>query len=344
MNDWRHNVMAGRPAGPFARAARAAGTVVSGPYAGLMRLRRWAYRRGLRRSRQAGVPVICLGNITAGGTGKTPMVAWVVRTLQERGRSPAILTRGYKAVEGRSDEAELLTELTGAPVVVDPDRVAAAKRAVEAGADVCVMDDGFQHLRLRRDLDIVLIDSTNPFAGGRCPPCGLLREGLSALRAADAIVVTRCDVVRPERLGPLEDVLRRASPAASLHRAAHRPVAVVDGDGEWLAPEAIAGRKVFVFCGIANPRAFLATVQCLGAEPVGFAPLPDHVRYTEKLVANTCDLADKQGAEVLLTTEKDYVKLVELPSPRPIWRLPVRMHITAGRDELIRKLEEAVSR
>ncbi|MCY2924491.1 MAG: tetraacyldisaccharide 4'-kinase, partial [Planctomycetota bacterium] len=142
------------------KAVHAMADVLGAPYAGAVRLRRWAYRKGLLHSHKAGVPVVCVGNLTAGGTGKTPMVAWVVKHLREQGRRPAILTRGYKAHRGISDEAELLKAVTGADVVVQADRVAGAAGAIAAGADVCVMDDGYQHLRLRRDFSIVLLDAT----------------------------------------------------------------------------------------------------------------------------------------------------------------------------------------
>ncbi|RLG28969.1 tetraacyldisaccharide 4'-kinase, partial [Methanosarcinales archaeon] len=170
------DIMSGRRRGVGAAALRAAAAVASCPYAAAMRLRRWAYRKGVLSSRSARAGVICVGNITTGGTGKTPMVAWVVDRLAQAGKTPAILTRGYRSAEGGSDEAALLKRLTGAAVVVNPDRAAGAKQALAGGADVLVMDDGFQHLRLRRDLDVVLIDATNPFGFGRCLPRGMLRE------------------------------------------------------------------------------------------------------------------------------------------------------------------------
>ena len=175
-------IMSGRRRGAGASLLRAALATVAGPYAGTMWLRRWMYRRALLPSRRAKVPVICIGNITTGGTGKTPMVAWVVGRLKAAGCNPAILTRGYRPAAGQSDEAELLKHLCDAPVVINGDRPAGAAQAVAGGADVLVMDDGFQHRRLRRDMDVVLIDATNPFGYGHCLPRGLLREGPSALR------------------------------------------------------------------------------------------------------------------------------------------------------------------
>jgi tetraacyldisaccharide 4'-kinase len=317
------------------------GKVLGAPYAGAMRLRRWAYRRGLKRSASAGVPVISVGNLTMGGTGKTPMVAWVVQQLKEAGRTPAILTRGYKAVAGRSDEAELLKSLTGVEVVVNPDRIAGAAAAVANGANVLMMDDGFQHMRLRRDLNIVLIDATNPFGGGSCLPCGRLREGFSALRDADAVILTRCDIADPDAVAGLRGAVTKLAPQASLHEAMHKPVKVVDDQGVQRPPESLAGRKAYVFSGIGNPDGFLATVCGLEAEPVGQLVLKDHVTYTPKFLQTMYKHADEQGAEMLLTTEKDYVKLEGMTLERPVWRLAVEMDITDGREALAERILQA---
>ena len=317
------------------------GKVLGAPYAGVMRLRRWAYHRGMLRSSAAGVPVISVGNLTMGGTGKTPMVAWVVARLKETGRRPSILIRGYKAVAGRSDEAELLTSLTGIEVVVNPDRIAGAATAVAGGADVLVMDDGFQHMRLRRDLNIVLVDATRPFGGGSCLPCGRLREGVSALSDADAIVITRSDGVVPEAVAALREMLTAFAPQASMHQAMHKPVKVVDDQGVDHPPESLAGRKPYVFSGIGNPDAFLETVRALGAEPPGHMAMKDHVQYGPELLETMYKVADEQGAEMLLTTEKDYVKLTDLKRERPVWRLAVEMHITEGRDALVERILQA---
>jgi len=319
------------------------GKLIVWPYAAVMRLRRWAYRHGLLPHGRAPVPVICVGNLTTGGTGKTPMVVWVVRFLEGLGHRPAVLTRGYKAVKGASDEAKLLRRLTGAKVVINPDRVAGAATAVENGADVLVMDDGFQHLRLRRDLDIVLIDATNPFGGGCCLPLGRSREPLSALRDAGAIVLTRTDVADEAQLEQLRRRLEHLAPQASLHATVHRPVKIIDRKGHSREPQCLAGRKVFAFCGIGNPRGFLATVEALGASVVGHLRLRDHVRYTSALLKTVCRLADSRGADVLLTTQKDGVKLEGFSIHRPVWQLAVEIEITEGRRELEERLHDLVT-
>ncbi len=318
-----------------------AGKILASPYAGLMRLRRWAYRCGIRKSCPVDVPVICAGNITVGGTGKTPMVAWVVERLKGAGRKPAILTRGYKAIGGKSDEAELLKQSTGVPVIINPDRVAGAQKAITGGADVLVMDDGFQHLRLRRDLDIVLIDATRPFGGGACLPIGRLREPPSVLSDADAIVITRSDAVSTEELDNLRNRLVRFAPNASIHTAIHKPVKIIDENGDELPPDALIGRKVCAFAGLGNPDAFFATLTDIGARIAEKVSFGDHVAYDSAAIERISSASAE--AEVLITTEKDYVKLAEFSPARPVWRLVVEMRITDGERTLVEKILQTCS-
>jgi tetraacyldisaccharide 4'-kinase len=355
MNEQRaRDILSGTRRGLGAALLRAELLLASGPYALCMKVRRWAYRNRLLPSRGAPVPVLCVGNITTGGTGKTPMVAWVVNHLLSLGRRPAVLTRGYKGAGGRSDEADLLRRLVGAgiaggaagpfvpPIVVNSDRLAGAKEAVERGADTLVMDDGFQHLRLRRDLDIVLVDATNPFGFGHCLPRGLLREPLSALRDAGAVVVTRSDLISPESLESLRRRLRPLAPKAAVHLAAHKPVRLVGGEGEALPLALLAGRKAFAFCGLGNPEAFFETLRRLGAELTGTRALEDHAAYPPVAIAAIAAEARAAGAEILLTTEKDRVKLAANAFGIPVLALAVEMDIRGGRDALIARIAEAL--
>lgn len=338
---WAMDIWSGRRRGAGAAALRAALGAAGVGYGGVMRLRRWAYRRGVLGSRQASVPVISVGNITAGGTGKTPMVAWVVGQLAAMGRRPGILTRGYKAVDGRSDEAQLLERLCQTPVVVNPDRRAGADQAVAQGCDVLVMDDGFQHRRLRRDLDIVLIDATNPFGFGRCLPGGLLREPLRALREAHVLLITRADRCESAGLADLEDRLRRLSPGALLGRATHRPVAVIDETGRRLGLDVLAGRKLAAFCGIGNPQQFFDTLVGLNARVACRKAFDDHAAYDAQTLNRLCRRPCMCEAEVFITTQKDYVKLPPEALDRPVWQLAVEMDVTAGQAELTARIAQA---
>ena len=307
-------------------------------YGDMMAWRRWNYRKGLAKSRRADAPVICVGNITTGGTGKTPMVAWVVEQLAAVGATPAIVTRGYKAREGKSDEAEMLRRQCDCNVVVNADRVAGAKTAVVAGANVVVLDDGYQHRRLKRDLDIVLIDATNPFGYGYVLPRGLLRERPAALKDAHAVVITRSDQISPDELAELRGKLKEFAPGASMHASAHRPVGLLDERGEQLDTAELSGKAVVAFCGLGNPAGFFGTVRQVGACAMAEVAYDDHAVYDDKTVEQINELAETTDAELLVTTQKDAVKLAGLNFERPLRQLVVKMQIVEGRYELVAKI------
>ncbi len=338
-----HDIMSGQRRGPIDSLARAGLSLAASPYAAAMKLRRWAYGKSLLKSTAVDVPVICVGNVTTGGTGKTPMVAWLVEHLKAKGLSPAILTRGYKATDGASDEADLLAKLTSVPVVINPDRIAGARTAIEAGANVLVMDDGFQHRRLKRDLDIVLVDATNPFGFGHCLPRGLLREPLSALADAGAVVITRADRVDEQALQSIENKVVRFAPKAIICQAAHKAEAFIDSDGDTHSLDTLAGKDVFAFCGIANPKPFFAGLADLGVNVAGEYSLPDHVRYCPDLIAGLNKLARECSAGAIVTTQKDATKLFSSGFDLPLWKLSVRMQVTARSSELIDMIDASVS-
>ena len=215
---------------------------------------------------------MCVGNLTTGGTGKTPLVVWLCRLLRDRHVRCSILTRGYKMQQGElSDEPALLSALcSGTAVVVNPDRVAGAAEAIcSHNAQALVMDDGFQHRRLTRDLDIVAIDATQPFGYGKVLPAGLLREPITGLRRAHAAVLTRCDQVSLEVLAEIEEKIRRINPALVLARSIHMPVGIKTRDGGEIGLDWLGGKRLFAFCGIGNPQSFFHTVERLGGVLVG---------------------------------------------------------------------------
>jgi len=336
------DIMSGRSRSVGAALLRAGAWPVSKVYGLVAGVRRRMYRSGTLRLQAAAVPVVSVGNITTGGTGKTPMVVWLVEKLREMGRSPAVLMRGYRASGGRSDEAEVLRRQTEAPVHPDPDRVASAAAAVADGADVLVLDDGFQHLRLRRDLDIVLIDATCPLGYGHVLPRGLLRERPRALADADAVVITRSDLVEPEALAALRERLGRLAPQASLHLAGHVPSAAIDGGDVRLEPSALAGKRACAFCGIGNPRAFAASLEALQADVTGLAAFDDHAEYGPAEIARIA--AASADADILVTTAKDRVRIDDASAfPKPLWTLEVELRISEGEGELLEKVRAALA-
>ena len=248
----------------------------SAVYSAIIRARNILYDKGVLKSHKTGAIVISVGNITVGGTGKTPLVIWLCNKtinlkLKTKNYGCAILTRGYKTTQNLklktqnyTDEPAILAEsCPEAKVIVNPDRVAAAKEAVEKfGAKVLVMDDGFQHRRLARDLDIVTVDGTEPFGPtGKMLPAGLLREPVSALKRADAVVITRCDQVSETELAKLEERLRQINPDMIIARSMHNPVCVKSMDEKEMSIEQLKDKRIFAFCGIGNPDAFLNTIR-----------------------------------------------------------------------------------
>lgn len=278
------------------------------------------FDRGWLPSARLDVPVISIGNLTAGGTGKTPCVLLVVRELIARGRRPGVLSRGYRASGGdgqENDEAALLASACpDLRQVQNPDRIAGGTALIEQGVEAIVLDDGFQHRRLRRDLDLVLVDATRPWglpaiddgeAVQAMLPRGLLRERPGALRRADAIVLTRSDLVAPARLAALEAELIERAPGRPVLYAAHRPVAVRRADGTREDPATLAGREVDLVSGIGNPEAFAATITELGGGVVTHRTFRDHHEYA----AGDLDGLGEEGRAVV-TTAKDAVKLERL--------------------------------
>jgi tetraacyldisaccharide 4'-kinase len=281
------------------------------------RARLLLYHLGLLPRHRVERPVICVGNLTTGGTGKTPAVAWVVGVLRHAGLKPAIVSRGYGGDERGNDELKVLAELCpGVPHVQNPDRVAGARKAIADGADVIVLDDGFSHLRLRRDLDILLFDALNPFGFGRMLPRGLLREPLSSVRRAKCAIFTHADAATPERLRDLEDTVRCKGFVGPTAHAAHRPVTLVDVlTGQEQSLEVLRGVTVAPFCGIGNPRGFARTLELLGAKltPLEVLRLDDHAaldsREVQRQVIPFVRACSDVGASIAICTQKDAVKL-----------------------------------
>lgn len=320
-----------------------------------MRARRALYRRGALRIHQLGAPVISVGNITTGGSGKTPLVEWLARVLARENRRPCILTRGYGRMdEGvrvlvsdgervladvleSGDEPRLLAErLQGmAAVISDADRVAAARWALEnLHCDLFILDDGFQHLRVARDLNIVTVDATNPWGGGQLLPFGRLREPLDELSRADCCVVTRarqasdidslCEEVkrrsngRPVFLSNVRTIGLRpvaSIPSSDLHESS--PVSLLPASG---MPEQVAA-----FCALGNPQAFFAHLQHDGFNLKHTRAFTDHHAYTQSDIETLEREAQARGAEALLTTAKDGVKLRALRFQMPCYVVEIEL-------------------
>ena len=318
-------------------------------YSAVVRAKAWVYDTGLRKPRRLTADVISVGNLTVGGTGKTPLVLWLAEWLRSRGARAAILTRGY----GRRDRKPLVMNGLGdvsryTPGLMGDEPILFARRVPEAtigiGADrwllaqqilafenknppqVFLLDDGFQHRQLARDLDIVVLDAADPFGGGALLPAGLLREPLSALGRADLVVIHRAPQDAPEEL--LQSI-RLHNPGAPVFRAWTELVTVCDTQTDREANLfALKQQPAFAFCGIGNPEAFFGDLARWGFQLAGSRAFPDHTRYTEKDVESLRRRAEECSARVLLTTEKDRVNLTGTPPPGlPAFYCRIRMRL-----------------
>lgn len=328
-------------------AARAGLRLVSWPYGIAAWTRNRLFDRGWKRVHRVAVPVVSVGNLTLGGTGKTPCVEWVTRFYRERDVQVAIISRGYGAEAGRNDEAMVLEEnVPDAPHYQGADRVVEAERAIEESeSELLVLDDGFQHRRLHRDLDIALIDATHPPARDDLFPRGTLREPVSGLRRANAILLTRCDQVAGVEVSAIRTWLARRWPNTPVATTEHRPVALVGTDGRSEPVESLAGRAVGAFCGIGNPAAFRHTLESLGATVADFRAFPDHHAYTRGDVEELTRWAGTLPANALIaTTQKDWVKLrVREFANRELWAVRIGLTFQEGEAEFAGLLERILA-
>lgn len=336
-------LVSGRLRGLGPELERGALRIVSLPYGWATRIRNWLYDKGWKPSQNVGVPVVSVGNLTLGGTGKTPCVEYVARFYQQRQQRVAILSRGYRGWGGLNDEALVLREnLPEVPHLQGADRVALARQAVkELRSTVLVLDDGMQHRRLARNLDIVLIDATAPWGHEFLFPRGLLREDTNGLRRAGIVMLTRCDQVEAKECDRILGVIGTLVPEAPVVQTTHRPVELVNSGRKILPLERLNQQPVAAFCGLGNPEAFRRTLVSLGSRVRDFRTFFDHHAYTKADIESLCNWARQQARDcIVVTTQKDLVKinLSELAG-HELWALRIRLHVEAGQDALDRKLE-----
>ncbi len=368
-------VILGDLQGRKARAIRYLLLVLSYLFAGIVKLRRLFYSLRLFRDSTLGVQVIAIGNLTVGGTGKTPAVEKFARTLQDAGRKVAILSRGYRSrpkpftellmdklllredttpprivsdghsllldSESAGDEPHMLaSNLRDVVVLVDKDRVKAGRYAVEKyGCDTLLLDDGFQYWRLAgRRTDVVLIDCQQPFGNGYLLPRGTLREPPSHLVRAHVIFLTKSD----GKTEALRERIRGINPRADIIECVHHPLYFEDVfTGERQGLGLLAGRKVASLTGIAQPESFESKLVELGAEIVLARRFADHHRFTQQEVLDAVNRGKKRRADMLLTTQKDAVRFPKLDRrDLPVYFMRVEIKIIAGADGF----DEAVRR
>jgi tetraacyldisaccharide 4'-kinase len=330
------------------------GRIFSPFYSFIMTLRAFLYRKNLfLKSHRLPVPVVSIGNLTLGGTGKTPLVMYVARSLQGMGQRPVIVSRGYKgktpgaicvvsdgaqtflSPREAGDEPALLAEsLKGVPVLIGPERVAVGKEAIRRfHPDNLILDDGFQHLALHRDLDLVLFNARKLLGSGWVFPGGELREPFSALKRAHAFVITGVDNTTRRQVDGFKRLLRGVFPEAPVFLGEYLPSCLIHSQQTKTFPIDKAKRlPLYGFAGIANPDSFHYTLEKERFLLTGFQNFADHHDYSVKEVSALIDAARARRARALITTEKDFVKLRPYFGEFPVLALRVELFMEEGFD------------
>jgi tetraacyldisaccharide 4'-kinase len=324
-----YDLVSGRRKGIVASFLRGFFRIAEIPYTLVVAQRNRGYDSGRIRATRVSVPVISIGNLTMGGTGKTPMVAWLVRWLEERQVNAAIVSRGYGAKDDLpNDEAQELERLLpDTPHFQNPDRIVAAQAAIDQfDVDAIVLDDGFQHRRLYRNLDIVLIDSLQPYGFNHVFPRGSLREPLASLARADFAVLTRSECISPEERAQIRATYKRLATKTEWIEATHRATGLVSTLGDVQPVELLQNRKTLAFCGIGNPDGFRRTLEEVGCHPVVCKEFSDHHEFVKGDLLALQQSAESSEAELLVCTQKDLVKIEQLEQINlPIYALQIEM-------------------
>ena len=362
-----HDLLSGRRQDFVAKLFRCGLHIASWGYASAMAMRNHAYDHRWMTTHRAAVPVISIGNITTGGTGKTPLAAWLANWLVAAGHRPGLLSRGYRSLDSSevanrqaqarqgasrstsveltpgNDEKLVLDRLCpGVPHLQRRDRVSSAREAVaEFDCEVLLLDDGFQHRRLHRDLDLVLIDALQPWGYGHVLPRGLLRESLSGLRRSDLIIVTRANQCLEEQRQVLLQRLREFRNHNEIVEIAFVPHRLVNLEWQPNSLDFILGKRAISFCGIGNPAGFHQTVASLGVDCHRSNPFPDHHHYDSQDLRFLENLAHKSSAEVVVTTQKDLVKIAsgDWHGP-PLFAIEIGVEFLAGKELLESRLRQ----
>ncbi len=338
-------IVSGRRRGLAASALRGMLRTAETPYTFAVNRRNNRFDTGKIISHRVVVPVISVGNLTLGGTGKTPVVKWIVRWFAERGMNVGIVSRGYGASAGRhNDEAvELAQSLPNVPHVQNPDRVAAAQRAInEHHVQAIVLDDGFQHRRLARDLDIVLLDALEPFGFEHVFPRGTLREPVAGLTRAQVVCLSRADAVSSTERNTIRERVQQFAPHAAWCELAHAPSQLINANGDARALDALMGKRVAAFCGIGNPAGFEHTLAATGCTVAAWRVFADHHRYSDADAAALAAMARARKADMAVCTHKDLVKLQTLDlGGVPLWAVSIDMQFLSGQTEFEQALASA---
>lgn len=311
----------------------------------MVKTRIFFYKKGILKSVRLPVHVISVGNITMGGTGKTPVVEYIARYLQRKGKRVAILSRGYAATIKQknspleknvcNDEYLLFQEnIPDIPHLLNKDRVKSGLEAIRYfQAEYLLLDDGFQHIRLARDLNIVTIDALNPFGYEYVVPRGMLREPLEELRRADMIMLTHADQCSHDKIKDVIDQLHKIAGDAPIVETVHKPICLESLKGaETMDVTWLYGKRVFAFCAIGNPVSFRKSIERLGGKLLGFRIFPDHHVYTPSELRELNKEMHRVRPDAVIITQKDRVKMGNTSKlwDFPLWTLKIEICIVKG--------------
>ena len=353
------NIISGKQKGLVAGAVRLGLGCLTPIYRTAMYWRNRKFDRAIHDDGQgiikrASIPVISVGNLTTGGTGKTPFVIWIAKYLQDRSLRVVLISRGYglkksERIAVPNDEAlEMERRLDDVPHLQDPDRFRMVQIAEqEHDSEIIVLDDAFQHRRLHRDLDLVLIDATAPFGFNRLLPRGLLREPLSSLRRADAVVLTRADLVDDNKREAIIKRIREENGSALIAQTQTTMTGLIQFDGHQEALSKVAHKSIYVFCGIGNPDSFIATINQLQCDIAGSSVFPDHHHYQHYDLDRIGQSAVDLGATAILCTHKDLVKIgFSRLAGVPLYAVLIDIKFQSGKkgiEQMLDRLAQSIS-
>ena len=342
--NWFLETISGKRTGFFAAIARSLLFLASLVYRLAITLRNWFYESGLLKTHRVTLPVISIGNLTTGGTGKTPFVIWLSNRLNSE-PGVTVLSRGYGSTgnELNDEGREIRAACPAVHQIQNPDRVAAAQGLDPSQTSVIILDDGFQHRRLHRDLDIVLIDALNPFGYGALLPRGLLREPISSIQRSDLVLLTRSNLVSDEVRCEIRKQLQRHHHDLVWAEAELRTNGWKDVDGQDHELSRLADRKLFVFSAIGNPAGFVQTLQQDNFVLAGERRFADHHRYSMADFEQIERDAQEQNSDAIVCTMKDYVKIGRQWKPEiPVYALTTGIEIVTGADQLDQLIVDAL--
>jgi tetraacyldisaccharide 4'-kinase len=345
------SILSGQQRGFISAIIKSTLSIFTYPYLAVLNTRNILYKNGIIRSIRLPVKIISIGNITTGGTGKTPLVEFTAKYLNEMGKKVAILSRGYGGKNSSqenndnvNDECLTLREnLQDVPVLAGKDRVKNGERAIrDYAADCLILDDGFQHLKLKRDLDIVVIDSLNPFGGENLIPRGSLREPLKNLGRADLFIISHCNQSNERTIKSIYTKLEHIKTDAHVCESIHKPVHIENiTDGSILEPEWLKGKRIYGLSAIGSPESFAFTLEELEADLIKHRVFRDHHVYTKEEIGDVISEAKSLGSDAIVVTQKDIVKIRKMNiKDANILSLKIEIQITKG----IEFYEEAVDR